>query len=144
MTVIILKHLSDALLSASHEISKQKKSDPIIESSKPETAILNVGCHVMFELKSGKRYGAIVNKLDGDRLEVLQTEVVDTPHTHGTGCTLSAAITANLALGKSRFQAVQDAKKYVTEALKYSLAIGKGQGPVGHFFPLLVPLLERT
>jgi hydroxymethylpyrimidine/phosphomethylpyrimidine kinase len=81
---------------------------------------------------------------DGDRLEVLQTEVIDTPHTHGTGCTLSAAITANLALGKSRFQAVQDAKKYVTEALKYSLAIGKGQGPVGHFFPLLVPLLERT
>ena len=75
MTVIILKHLSDALLSASHEISKQKKSDPIIESSKPETAILNVGSHVMFELKSGKRYGAIVNKLDGDRLEVENKEI---------------------------------------------------------------------
>ena len=74
---------------------------------------------------------------DGDRLEVLQTEVIDTIHTHGTGCTLSAAIAANLALGKSRFQAVQDAKNYVTEALKYALAIGKGQGPVGHFFPLL-------
>ena len=74
---------------------------------------------------------------DGDRLEVLQTEVIDTVHTHGTGCTLSAAIAANLALGKSRFQAVQDAKNYVTEALKYALAIGKGQGPVGHFFPLL-------
>jgi hypothetical protein len=75
MTVIILKHLSDALLSASHEISKQKKSDPIIESSKPETAILNVGSHVMFELKNGKRYGAIVNKLDGDRLEVENKEL---------------------------------------------------------------------
>ncbi len=74
---------------------------------------------------------------DGDRLEVLQTEVIDTPHTHGTGCTLSAAIAANLALGKPRFQAVQDSKNYVTEALKYSLAIGQGQGPVGHFYPLL-------
>ncbi len=74
---------------------------------------------------------------DGDRLEVLQTEVIDTIHTHGTGCTLSAAIAANLALGKSRFQAVLDSKNYVTEALKYALAIGKGQGPVGHFFPLL-------
>ena len=74
---------------------------------------------------------------DGDRLEVLQTEVIDTTHTHGTGCTLSAAIAANLALGKPRFQAVQEAKNYVTEALKYALAIGKGQGPVGHFFPLL-------
>jgi hydroxymethylpyrimidine/phosphomethylpyrimidine kinase len=74
---------------------------------------------------------------DGDCLEVLQTETIDTVHTHGTGCTLSAAIAANLALGKPRFQAVQDAKNYVTEALKYSLAIGQGQGPVGHFFPLL-------
>jgi hydroxymethylpyrimidine/phosphomethylpyrimidine kinase len=74
---------------------------------------------------------------DGDRLEVLQTEVIDTPHTHGTGCTLSAAIAANLALGKPHFLAVQEAKSYVTEALKYSLAIGKGQGPVGHFYPLL-------
>lgn len=74
---------------------------------------------------------------DGDRLETLQTEFVDTPHTHGTGCTLSAAITANLALGKPHWQAVQEAKTYVTTALKHSLAIGQGQGPVGHFFPLL-------
>ena len=74
---------------------------------------------------------------DGDRLEILQTEVIETIHTHGTGCTLSAAIAANLALGKSKLQSVQDAKDYVTTALKYALAIGKGQGPVGHFFPLL-------
>ncbi|NUN65805.1 bifunctional hydroxymethylpyrimidine kinase/phosphomethylpyrimidine kinase [Pseudanabaena biceps] len=73
---------------------------------------------------------------DGDRLQVLRTEVIDTQHTHGTGCTLSAAIAANLALGKPRSQSVEEAKNYVTEALKYSLAIGKGQGPVGHFFPL--------
>ena len=73
---------------------------------------------------------------DGDRLEVLQTETINTKHTHGTGCTLSAAIAANLALGKSQFQSVLDAKNYVTEALKYALAIGQGQGPVGHFFPL--------
>lgn len=74
---------------------------------------------------------------DGNQLEVLQTEFVDTPHTHGTGCTLSAAIAANLALGHDPLTATRTAKQYVTEALKYSLAIGKGQGPVGHFFPLL-------
>lgn len=74
---------------------------------------------------------------DGTQLEVLQTEFVDTPHTHGTGCTLSAAIAANLALGHDPFTATQAAKAYVTEALKSSLAIGQGQGPVGHFFPLL-------
>jgi hydroxymethylpyrimidine/phosphomethylpyrimidine kinase len=74
---------------------------------------------------------------NGDVLQVLETEAVDTPHTHGTGCTLSAAIAANLALGKQPFDAVQSAKAYVTEALKHSLAIGKGQGPVGHWFALV-------
>ncbi|MBD2664870.1 phosphomethylpyrimidine kinase [Richelia sinica FACHB-800] len=74
---------------------------------------------------------------DGDKLEVLKTEVVDTKNTHGTGCTLSAAIAANLALGHDLWTAVQEAKKYVTTALQYSLDIGQGQGPVGHFFPLL-------
>lgn len=74
---------------------------------------------------------------DGERLEVLRTKQVETKNTHGTGCTLSAAITANLALGKDLWTAVQAAKEYVTTALTYSLDIGKGQGPVGHFFPLL-------
>ncbi|MEG4344110.1 bifunctional hydroxymethylpyrimidine kinase/phosphomethylpyrimidine kinase [Microcoleus sp. A003_D6] len=75
---------------------------------------------------------------DGTRLDVLKTENVDTPNTHGTGCTLSAAIAANLALGKDLFTAVTLAKEYVTNALKYALDIGEGQGPVGHFFPLLM------
>jgi hydroxymethylpyrimidine/phosphomethylpyrimidine kinase len=74
---------------------------------------------------------------DGKDLQVLAIELVDTPHTHGTGCTLSAAIAANLALGKQPLAAVKAAKAYVTEALKHSLAIGQGQGPVGHWFPLL-------
>lgn len=74
---------------------------------------------------------------DGQRMEILRTKQVDTKNTHGTGCTLSAAIAANLALGKDLWSAVQQAKEYVTTALTYSLDIGKGQGPVGHFFPLL-------
>ncbi|MBD2106405.1 bifunctional hydroxymethylpyrimidine kinase/phosphomethylpyrimidine kinase [Nodosilinea sp. FACHB-13] len=74
---------------------------------------------------------------DGSEMVVLEAEVVETKHTHGTGCTLSAAIAANLALGKDPLTAVKDAKNYVTNALKHALAIGKGQGPVGHFFPLI-------
>jgi hydroxymethylpyrimidine/phosphomethylpyrimidine kinase len=88
--------------------------------------------------------GGMVNALrgvdvwwDGDRLEVLRTETVETQDTHGTGCTLAAAIAANLALGNDSLTAVQLAKQYVTTALRYALRIGKGQGPVGHFFPLL-------
>lgn len=76
---------------------------------------------------------------DGDRLETLQTTTVNTSDTHGTGCTLSAAIAANLALGKDLRTAIHLAKQYVTSALHYSLRIGSGQGPVGHFFPLLEP-----
>lgn len=75
---------------------------------------------------------------DGQELTVLKTETVATPHTHGTGCTLSAAIAANLAIGHEPLTAVQKAKAYVTTALQYALAIGRGQGPVGHFFPLLI------
>jgi hydroxymethylpyrimidine/phosphomethylpyrimidine kinase len=75
---------------------------------------------------------------DGTRRETLKVETVETGNTHGTGCTLSAAIAANLALGKDLFDAVTLAKSYVTTALKYALDIGSGQGPVGHFFPLLM------
>lgn len=74
---------------------------------------------------------------DGDHLETLKTETVTTIDTHGTGCTLSAAIVANLARDKDSFSAVKAAKSYVTSALRHALRIGHGQGPVGHFFPLL-------
>ncbi|MGD1941640.1 MAG: bifunctional hydroxymethylpyrimidine kinase/phosphomethylpyrimidine kinase [Leptolyngbyaceae cyanobacterium] len=74
---------------------------------------------------------------DGKQLTTLATTTVETSDTHGTGCTLSAAIAANLALGKEKFTAVRDAKDYVTQALQHALRIGQGQGPVGHFYPLL-------
>ncbi|MEM8611953.1 MAG: bifunctional hydroxymethylpyrimidine kinase/phosphomethylpyrimidine kinase [Cyanobacteria bacterium P01_H01_bin.105] len=74
---------------------------------------------------------------DGTQLTKLTTSCIDTADTHGTGCTLSAAIAANLALGHSPFEAATRAKNYVTKALSYSLRLGKGQGPVGHFYPLL-------
>ncbi|HEY9763537.1 MAG TPA: bifunctional hydroxymethylpyrimidine kinase/phosphomethylpyrimidine kinase [Trichocoleus sp.] len=74
---------------------------------------------------------------EGDKPVVLKTETVETTDTHGTGCTLSAAIAANLALGFTGLDAVERAKHYVTQALHHALRIGKGQGPVGHFYPLL-------
>ena len=73
---------------------------------------------------------------DGRDQQILQTKWIDTPNTHGTGCTLSAAITANLAIGHEPFSATKAAKDYVTAALKHSLSIGKGRGPVGHGFEL--------
>lgn len=74
---------------------------------------------------------------DGTTLTKLTTRCVNTSDTHGTGCTLSAAMAANLALGHSPFKAATRAKDYVTNALSHSLRVGQGQGPVGHFYPLL-------
>lgn len=74
---------------------------------------------------------------DGNTYETLKTATVETNNTHGTGCTLSAAIAANLAMGKDVLSAVRSAKDYVTTALSHALQIGQGSGPVGHFFALL-------
>lgn len=79
---------------------------------------------------------------DGEHLLTLTTETVNTQDTHGTGCTLSAAIAANLALGHDSLTAAHRAKYYVTQALHHALRIGQGQGPVGHFYPLLDPSFD--
>ncbi len=71
---------------------------------------------------------------DGTTMELLAGEVVETRNTHGTGCTLSSAIAAYLARGLPLLDAVRQAKVYVTGALKQSLDIGQGSGPVGHFW----------
>ena len=75
---------------------------------------------------------------DGEEHKRLTTQHIETSNTHGTGCTFSAAITANLAAGREPLAACIAAKQYVTEALKHSLTIGKGRGPVRHFFRLNV------
>jgi hydroxymethylpyrimidine/phosphomethylpyrimidine kinase len=63
-------------------------------------------------------------------------ERIDTRHTHGTGCTYSAAITAQLARGLSLEEAIRTAKSWLTEALRSAPGIGSGVGPVDHFAPL--------
>jgi hydroxymethylpyrimidine/phosphomethylpyrimidine kinase len=58
---------------------------------------------------------------------------IDTPNTHGTGCTFSAAIAAGLARGHEVERAVRDAKAYITAALRHSYRVGAGHSPVNHF-----------
>ncbi|MEX5214493.1 MAG: bifunctional hydroxymethylpyrimidine kinase/phosphomethylpyrimidine kinase [Nitrospiraceae bacterium] len=71
---------------------------------------------------------------DGRFFQIYNGEFIDTPHTHGTGCTFASAIAAQLARGKSVPDAVQAAKTYVTEAIRRSLTIGHGKGPTNHFY----------
>ena len=66
----------------------------------------------------------------------LEHAVVDTPHSHGSGCTLGAAITAQRARGMVLLDAVRSAKTFVEQGLRWSLAIGAGQGPLCHWHVL--------
>ena len=61
---------------------------------------------------------------------------IDNPNTHGTGCTLSSAIAANLAKGCDLDTAVERAKAYISGALAAMLDLGKGSGPMDHMFAL--------
>ncbi len=72
---------------------------------------------------------------DGREFHWLSAEHIDTPHTHGTGCTFSAAITAYLALGYEVLMAVKKAKEYITRALLTARPVGAGHSPVHHFHP---------
>lgn len=73
---------------------------------------------------------------DGKTENVFESERVNSPNTHGTGCTLSSAIAANLALGNDLKSSVRLAKSYVTEAIENSYTVGKGHSPVHHFYKL--------
>ena len=66
----------------------------------------------------------------------LPEEKVDNPNTHGTGCTLSSAIAANLAQGVAMMDAVKNAKAYVYGAILDGLDLGKGNGPLNHLYQL--------
>lgn len=71
---------------------------------------------------------------DGRFFTVFKGEFIETPHTHGTGCTYASAIAAQIALGKPLPDAVQTAKTYVTDAIRHSLPLGHGKGPTNHFY----------
>ncbi|RPJ10779.1 MAG: bifunctional hydroxymethylpyrimidine kinase/phosphomethylpyrimidine kinase, partial [Desulfobacteraceae bacterium] len=71
---------------------------------------------------------------DGVLFKELTNRRVKTKNTHGTGCTFSSAIAANIAKGIDFFDAVTNAKAYITGAIEHSLEIGHGHGPVDHFF----------
>jgi hydroxymethylpyrimidine kinase/phosphomethylpyrimidine kinase len=66
---------------------------------------------------------------DGARTHELSAPRMSVRHTHGTGCQLSAAITANLARGRPLAEAVAQAKRFITTAIAHGLAIGEGAGP---------------
>ncbi|MCU6794650.1 bifunctional hydroxymethylpyrimidine kinase/phosphomethylpyrimidine kinase [Paenibacillus sp. WQ 127069] len=85
-------------------------------------------------IKGGHRIGDPTDVLyDGEQFHFFTAERYETRHTHGTGCTFSAAITAELAKGKTLTESVQTAKTFITLAIRHELGIGGGHGPTNHW-----------
>lgn len=78
---------------------------------------------------------------DGRDFTTFEARRIETKNSHGTGCTLSAAITALLARGKPLAESIETAKTYLTNALKNAVAIGSGHSPVAHFYHLQPTIL---
>jgi hydroxymethylpyrimidine/phosphomethylpyrimidine kinase len=130
LSAIVTPNIPEAEVLTGMEISSledMKKAAALIHEMGPR--------HVL--IKGGHMKGDATDVLyDGINFSCLKNKRIDTKNTHGTGCTLSAAIAANLARGHSVCESVQKAKEYITVAIENSLLLGKGAGPTNHFYTL--------
>ncbi|SEF41495.1 hydroxymethylpyrimidine/phosphomethylpyrimidine kinase [Caloramator fervidus] len=126
---VITPNIPEASLLAEMEI---KSIDDIKLACKK---ILSFGCESV--LIKGGHFDSddVVDILfDGKDFYYFKGKRINTKNTHGTGCTLSSAIAANLALGYDVPYAVEKSKEYIQGAIENSLNIGLGFGPLDHFY----------
>lgn len=108
-----------------HDLRSIKKAAERILSMGPQGVVI----------KGGHRRGPATDFFyDGRRFREITSPRIRARNTHGTGCTFSAAIAANLAKGMELEQAVIQAKRYVSRAIRRSFGIGQGAGPLHHFY----------
>ena len=133
----------EALTAMSLTTAEEKLSAAQYLLSLGARAVLLKGGHEEGDTKCDTLY-----ELDGRNITQLHlsTPTVATKNIHGTGCTLSSAIAAFMARGLALREAVQEAKKYISEAILSGadIAIGNGFGPVNHLFnPLPMQVYEE-
>jgi hydroxymethylpyrimidine/phosphomethylpyrimidine kinase len=151
-TVMVAKGGARLLDDAAIEVIRDRllPLSTIVTANVPEAEVLTgIHLHSVDALRHAARRlvemgaAAVVVKgghLDGPAIDVFHDGVVTieleaprirTVHTHGTGCTMAAAIAAHLALGRSLAEAVAAAKHYVTRAIEHAPGLGRGHGPLG-------------
>ncbi|MCI0786417.1 MAG: bifunctional hydroxymethylpyrimidine kinase/phosphomethylpyrimidine kinase [Chloroflexi bacterium] len=97
-------------------------------------AIVQLGARAVV-VKGGHREGPATDLFyDGVRFQEFSAPRIDTVNTHGTGCTFASAVAAGLAKGLEVVESVELAKDYVTEAIRRSFPVGRGHGPLHHFY----------
>lgn len=139
-----LRSLIDVLFPLSHLVTPNKAEaerisgisidspDDIKDAAKTMRSmgaknILIKGGHLTGDASSRK---AADHLFIGDTLHVFEGDYIETTATHGTGCTLAAAIAANLALGKDLTESVSIAKDFVTRAIRTAPMLGRGHSPI--------------
>ncbi|HXY23906.1 MAG TPA: bifunctional hydroxymethylpyrimidine kinase/phosphomethylpyrimidine kinase [Candidatus Acidoferrum sp.] len=137
-----IKFLATELLKRSSVITPNVPEAEVLtgltikEVSDMETAarkIVEMGAHAVI-LKGGHMERAVDVLFDGNEVVQLTGDRVKFDHMHGTGCTFASAIAAQLAAGRSLFEAATLAKAYVTKAIEKGYPIGKGRVPLDHFY----------
>ena len=121
------EYLSQVVIS--DENSLRRAAEKLL--AKGAKIVIIKGGHSAKNSDNGECIDYIFNA-DGEYFQ-LSAPRFDTPHTHGTGCTFSACITAELAKGKDVETAIRTAKSFITAAISKPLGIGRGHGPVNHW-----------
>lgn len=130
LATLVTPNLPEAEVISGMKATTKEQMCPVAER------ILELGAKAVL-VKGGHLNGSADDLLFDGKEELWFTgERIDTQNTHGTGCTLSSSLAANLAQGMSIKEAVAASKAYVTKAIEYSLPIGSGCGPTHHFVDL--------
>ncbi len=103
------------------------------DAKKAAERIYSFGCKAVLITGGHLKDEPVDVLFDGAQFTLFRGKRVDSINTHGTGCTFSAAITANLVKGKSLKESIHISKDYLYRAIQESFNIGKGHGPLNHF-----------
>ena len=129
LAAIVTPNLEEA------EILTGREVRTVPQMSDAARALVDAGARAAL-VKGGHLEGDAVDLLwDGAEQRIWRRRRIDTLHTHGTGCTLSAAITAGLAANETLPAAVDRAISFIARAIATAPGLGTGRGPVNHFAP---------
>ena len=121
------------------EILTKSKINNIDDMIKAGKILVNLGANNILikggHLRSNRMYDILINK---KLIKIFKNKKYNSKNTHGTGCTLSSAITTYLSCGKDLIKSCELGIKYVNEAIKSNLKLGKGNGPINHLNSIIL------
>lgn len=130
LATLVTPNLPEAEAITSLKVTRKSEMRPVAEK------IISLGAQAVL-VKGGHLSDTADDLLfDGQLEQWFAGERIDTVNTHGTGCTLSSSLAANLAKGMTLTEAVRASKAYVTEAIAHGISLGHGCGPTHHFVDL--------